>query len=135
MKMKSKSGLGVALLVLVAGCGTEAPSADNQALASEQNIADNGMIVDPEIPNRAVAANGTAAVEPEIDPARTNEPAAVKVAPVPPAAPKAPPKAKTDAPKAKADAPKAAPKTAPKAEPSPPTKAECLPEHRAAGHC
>ena len=104
MKTRSKLGLGVTLLVLVAGCGTETPSPDNQALANEQNIADNGMIVDPEIPNAAVEANGTAAVEPEVEPAGTNEPAAVKVAPVPPAAPKAPPKAKTDASNANADA-------------------------------
>ena len=124
MKTKSKLGLGVALLVLVAGCGTETPSADNQALANEQNIADNGMIVDPEIPNAAetiVAATEGSAAEP------VGKPMPVKIAPVPPAAPKA----KADAPKAKADAPKAAPK----AEPSPPSKAECLPEHRAAGHC
>ena len=127
MKTKSNLGLGVALLVLVAGCGTETPSVDNQALANEQNIADNGMIVDPEIPNAAVEANGVAAAEPEIEPASTNEPAAVKVAPPPPPpAPKAAPRA---------DAPKAAPKAAPKPEPSPPPKAECLPEHRAAGHC
>lgn len=134
MKTRSKLGMGVALLVLVAGCGAETHSADNHASANEQNIA-NGMIVDPEIPNVAVAANGTAAVEPEVEPAGTSGPAAVKVAPVPPAAPKAPPKVKADAPKAKADAPKPAPKAALKAEPSPPTKAECLPEHRAAGHC
>ena len=126
MKAKSKLGLGVALLVLVAGCGTEAPSVDNQALANEQNIADNGMIVDPEIPNAAAEANGVAAVEPEVEPAGTNEQAAVKVAPVPPPPSKAPPKA---------DAQKATAKAAPKPEPSPPPKAECLPEHRAAGHC
>ena len=128
MKTKSKMGLGVALLVLVAACGTETPSADNQALANEQNIMDNGMIVDPEIPNAAAVTNGAAAVEPEVEPAGTNEPAAVKVVPAPPPSPKT-------LPKAKADAPKAAPKTAPKPEPSPPPKAECLPEHRAAGHC
>jgi hypothetical protein len=125
MKTMSKLGVGVALLTLVAGCGSEAPSADNQALANEQNIMDNGMIVDPEIPNAAAVTNDAAA-EPEIEPASKNEPAAVKVAPLPPPAPKAAPKA---------DAPKAAPKAAPKPEPSPPAKAECLPEHRAAGHC
>lgn len=60
-------------------------------------------------------------------PAATNGPAATKIAPVPPkAAPKAAPKT---------TAPKAAPKATPKAEPSPSPKAECLPEHRAAGHC
>ncbi|HEX8225981.1 MAG TPA: hypothetical protein VF605_19415 [Allosphingosinicella sp.] len=127
MKTISKMGLGVALLALATACGTETPSADNQALANEQNIIDNSMIVDPEIPNAAAATNGAAAAEPEVEPAGTNEPAAVKVAPVPPP-PKAPPKAK-------ADASKAAPKAAPKPEPSPPPKAECLPEHRAAGHC
>ena len=59
-------------------------------------------------------------------PAR-NEPAATKIAPVPPrAVPKAAPKAA---------APKAAPKAPPKSEPSPQPKADCLPEHRAAGHC
>ena len=128
MKTISRLGLGVALLALAAACGTETPSADNQALANEQNIMDNGMIVDPEIPNAAVEANGTAAVEPEVEPAGTNEPSAVKVAPVPPPPPKA-------RPKAKADAPKAAPKATPKPEPSTPPKTECLPEHRAAGHC
>lgn len=124
MKTRSRLGMGVAMLVLVAGCGTETPSADNQPSANEQNIADNGMIVDPEIPNAAVEANGAAAVEPEVKPTGTSEPAAGKVAPVPP-----PPA------KAKTDAPKAAPKATPKPEPSQPPKAECLPEHRAAGHC
>jgi outer membrane biosynthesis protein TonB len=131
MKTISKLGLGVALLAITAGCGTEAPSHDNHAAANELNIGDNGMIVDPEIPNAAVQTNVAAAPEPEVEPAGTNEPVAVKIAPVPPAPPKAPPKAKADAPTAKADAPKAAPK----AEPTPPAKAECLPEHRAAGHC
>lgn len=64
-------------------------------------------------------------------PAATSEPPATKIAPVPP---KAPPKA-APKPAPKADTPKAATKAAPKAEPSPPAKAECLPEHRAAGHC
>lgn len=123
MKTKSRLGLGVALLALLAGCGTETPSTDNQALANEQNLADNGLIADPEIPNAAAEANGAAAVAPEVEPASTNEPAAVKVAPIPPPA------------KARADAPKAAPKAAPKPEPSQPPEAECLPEHRAAGHC
>jgi outer membrane biosynthesis protein TonB len=125
MKTISKMGLGAALLVLVSGCGTETPSTDNQALANEQNIMDNGMIVDPEIPNAAAVTNGAA--KPDIEPASTNEPAAVKAPPPPP-----PPAPK---PAPKADAPKAAPKVAPKPEPSPPAKAECLPEHRAAGHC
>lgn len=126
MRMISKLGLGVALLTLVAGCGSEAPSHDNHAAANEQNVVDNGMIVDPEIPNAAAVTNAAAAAaEPEIEPASTNEPAAVKVAPPPPA-PKSEPKA---------DAPKAAPKAAPKPEPSSPPKTECLPEHRAAGHC
>ncbi len=128
MKTMSKLGLGAALLTLVAGCGSEAPSHDNHAAANEQNIIDNGMIVDPEIPNTAVQANAAVAPELAVEPAVTKEPAAVEVAPVPPAAPKTPPKAK-------AEAPKAAPKAAPKPEPSPPAKAECLPEHRAAGHC
>ncbi|HEX8483296.1 MAG TPA: hypothetical protein VF650_15470 [Allosphingosinicella sp.] len=131
MKTISKLGLGVVLLVLTAGCGSEAPSHDNHAAANEQNIVDNGMIVDPEIPNAAVQTNVATAPEPEVEPAVANEPAAVKIAPAPPAPPKAPPKAKADAPKAKAEAPKAAPKS----ESSPPAKAECLPEHRAAGHC
>jgi outer membrane biosynthesis protein TonB len=131
MKTISKLGLGVVLLALTAGCGSEAPSHDNHAAANEQNIVDNGMIVDPEIPNAAVQTNVAAAPEPEVEPAAANEPAVVKVAPAPPAPPKAPPKAKADAPKAKAEAPKAAPKS----ESSPPAKAECLPEHRAAGHC
>jgi outer membrane biosynthesis protein TonB len=131
MKTISKLGLGVALLALTAGCGSEAPSHDNHAAANEQNIVDNGMIVDPEIPNVAVQTNVAAAPEPEVEPAATDEPAAVKIASMPPTAPKAPPEAKADAPKAKAKAPKAPPK----AEPSPPEIAECLPEHRAAGHC
>lgn len=127
MKTTFKLGLGVALLSLAAGCGSEAPSHDNHAAANEQNIVDNSMIVDPEIPNAVVQTNVAAVPEPALEPAVTKEPAAVKTAPPPPpAAPKAAPKA---------DAPKAAPKVAPKAEPSPPTKAECLPEHRAAGHC
>ena len=127
MKTMSKLGLGVALLTLVAGCGSEAPSHDNYPAANEQNIIDNGMIADPEIPNAAVQTN-VAASELAAKPAVTKEQAAAKIAPVPPGAPKAPPKAK-------ADAPKAAPKAAPKPEPSLPAKAECLPEHRAAGHC
>ena len=131
MKTISKLGLGVALLTLAAGCGSETPSHDNHAAANEQNIVDNGMIVDPEIPDAAVQTNAAAAPEPEVEPAAANKPPAVKIAPVPPAPPKVPPKAKADAPKAKAEAPKAASK----AEPSPPAKAECLPEHRAAGHC
>jgi hypothetical protein len=131
MKTISKLGLGVALLALSAGCGSEAPSHDNHAAANEQNIVDNGMIVDPEIPNAAVQTNVATAPDPEVEPAATDVPAAVKVAPAPPAPQKALPKGKADAPKAKAEAPKAAPK----AEPSPPAKAECLPEHRAAGHC
>ena len=127
MKTISKLGLGVALLTLVAGCGSEAPSHDNHLAANEQNVVDNGMIVDPDIPNAAVQTNVVAVPEPAVEPAVTKEPAAVKAAPPPPpAAPKAAPKA---------DAPKAAPKVAPKPEPSPPAKAECLPEHRAAGHC
>ena len=130
MKTISKLGLGVALLALTAGCGSEAPSHDNHP-ANEQNVVDNGMIVDPEIPNAAVQANVAAAPEPEVEPAAASEPSAAKIAPVPPAPPKAPPKAKADAPKAKSEAPKAAPK----AEPAPAAKAECLPEHRAAGHC
>jgi outer membrane biosynthesis protein TonB len=133
MKTISKLGLGVALLALTAGCGSEAPSHDNHSAANGQDIVDNGMVVDPEIPNAAVQTNVAAAPEPEVEPAASNEPAVVKIAPVPPAAPKAPPKA--DAQKAKADVPKAAPKAAPKPEASPPAKAECLPEHRAAGHC
>jgi hypothetical protein len=109
-------GLGVALLSLAAGCGGGAPSHDEHAAANEQNIADNGMIVDPQIPDAAVQTNVAAVPEP-----------AVKVAPPPPRpAPKAAPKA---------DAPKATVKAAPKPEPSGPAKAECLPEHRAAGHC
>lgn len=131
MKTISKLGLGVALLALTAGCGSEAPSHDNHAPANGQNIVDNGMIVNPEIPNAAVQTNAAVAPAPEVEPATTNEPAAIKIAPVPPAPPKAQPKAKADAPKAKADAPKAALK----AEPAPPAQAECLPEHRAAGHC
>ena len=131
MKTISKLGLGVALLALTAGCGGEAPSHDNHTAANELNIVDNGMIVDSEVPNAAVQTNVSAAPEPEVEPADTKEPAAVKIAPAPPAAPKVPPKAKADAPKPKAEAPKAAPK----AEPSPPAKTECLPEHRAAGHC
>jgi outer membrane biosynthesis protein TonB len=126
MKTTLKMGLAVALLSLVAGCGSEAPSHDNHAAGNEQNIVDNSMIVDPEIPNAAVQTNVAAVPEPAVEPAVTKEPAAVKAAPPPPAAPKAAPKA---------DAPKAAPKVAPKPEPSPPAKAECLPEHRAAGHC
>ena len=101
MKTIAKLGLGAALLALAAGCGSETPSSDNQALANEQNVVDNGLIVDPEIPNAVVATNGAAAAEP----AATNEPDAVKVAPVPPAAPKAPPKPKADAPKPKAPPP------------------------------
>lgn len=127
MKTTLRLGLRVALLSLVAGCGSEAPRHDNHAAANEQNIVDNSMIVDPEIPNAAVQTNAAALPEPAVEPAVTKEPATVKVAPPPP-----PP-----APKAasKADVPKAAPKVAPKPEPSPPAKAECLPEHRAAGHC
>jgi hypothetical protein len=128
MKAISKLGLGVALLSLVAGCGSEAPTNDNHAVANEQNIVDNGMIVDPEIPNAAAQTNVAAVPEPAVEPAVTKEPAAVKAAPPPP-----PPPAPKAAPKT--DAPKAAPKAAPKTEPSPPPKAECLPEHRAAGHC
>ncbi len=126
MKTISRLGLGVALLSLVAGCGSEAPSHDNHAAANEQNISDNGMIVDPEIPNAAVQTNVAAPVEPAVEPAAAKEPAAVKAAPPPPPASKPAPKA---------DAPKAAPTVVPKAEPSPPAEAECLPEHRAAGHC
>lgn len=122
MKTKAKLGLGAALLVLAAGCGSEVPSADNQALANAQESVDNGMIVDPEIPNAAVEANGAAAVEPGVEPAGANPPAAVKVAPAPP--PKVPPKAKAEAPKAP-----------PKPEPVPAPKEECTAEHRAAGHC
>lgn len=134
MKTMSKLGLSVALLTLAAGCGSENASHNNHSAANEQNIADTGMIVDPEIPNAPAEANGTAAVEPEVGPAGTSEPALVKVAPSPPPAPKAAPKA--DAPKAAPKAaPKVAPKASPKVEPSPPPKAECLPEHRAAGHC
>lgn len=109
MKTISKLGLGVAMLALVAGCGTETPSADNQASANEQNIVDNGLIMDPEIPNAAVETNVAAAAEPAAEPAATTEPAAVKIAPVPPAAPKAPPKAKAEAPKPKAAPPAADP--------------------------
>lgn len=127
MKTMSKLSLGVVLMALMAGCGSENASHNNHAAANEQNVIDNGMIVDPEIPNAAAVTNGATDVEPEVERAGTNEPAAVKVAPAPPP-PKAPPKAK-------ADAPKAAPKAAPKPEPAPPAKAECLPEHRAAGHC
>lgn len=132
MRTISKMGLGVAVLTLVAGCGSENASHNNHAGASEQNMAENGMIVDPEIPNAAAATNDAAAAEHEVEPASTKQPAAVK-APSPPP-PKAAPKA--DAPKAVPKvAPKAAPKAAPKPEPSTPPKAECLPEHRAAGHC
>ncbi|HEX8623657.1 MAG TPA: hypothetical protein VF782_01120, partial [Allosphingosinicella sp.] len=99
MKTISKLGLGVALLALTAGCGSEAPSHDNHA-ANEQNVVDNSMIVDPEIPSAAVQANVAAAPEPEVEPAATSEPAAVKIAPAPPAPPKALPKAKSEAPKA-----------------------------------
>lgn len=126
MKTMSTLGLGVALLTLVAGCGSEPASDDNHAAANEQNVIGNGMIVDPEIPNAAAVTNDGAPAEPKIEPASTSEPAAVKVAPPPPPTPKAAPKAA---------APKAASKAAPKPEPAPPPKAECLPEHRAAGHC
>ena len=47
----------------------------------------------------------------------------------PSVAPKATPARRADQPK------QATPRPAPKAEPAPPAKAECLPEHRAAGHC
>ena len=125
MKTISKLGLGVAALTLVAGCGSETASHNNHAAANEQNVVDNGVIVEPEIPNAAAVTNESAVAEPAVEPASRNEPAAVKVAPPPPA-PKAAPKA---------EAPKAAPKAEPKPEPAPPPKEECLPEHRAAGHC
>lgn len=104
MNTISKSGVGAALLALTAGCGSETPSADNQAFANGQTAVENSMIVDPEVPV-AVDANGAAAAEPASEAAATNEPAAVKIAPVPPAAPKAAPKAKADAPKPKAPPP------------------------------
>lgn len=40
-----------------------------------------------------------------------------------------------EAPAPRPERPKVAPRPAPTPEPSPPPKAECLPEHRAAGHC
>lgn len=99
MKTISRLGVGAALLALVAACGTESTPADNQGLANEQNIVDNGIVVDPEISNAASAA------EPAAEPAGADEPDAVKVAPVPPPAPKAPPKAKAEPPKPKAPPP------------------------------
>jgi uncharacterized protein (DUF305 family) len=54
---------------------------------------------------------------------------AAPVARQPNAAPKAAPPRRAEQPR------QATPRPAPRAEPSPPQKAECLPEHRAAGHC
>ena len=105
MKTIVKLGLGLALLTLAAGCGTETPSAENQALANEQNIVANSLIVDPEIPNAAVETNGAAVAPPAAEQAGADERDAVKVAPAPPPAPKAPSKAKAEAPKPKAPPP------------------------------
>ena len=94
-------------------------AAENLSADFVTNEMDNGF-------NAAAEATDTS-VTPPAPAAAKEEPAATKIAPAPPkAAPKAAPKA---------DTPKAAPKTTPKAEPAPPPKAECLPEHRAAGHC
>lgn len=67
-------------------------------------------------------------------PAEGNTTAAAPAAPAPAArrpnaAPKAPPAPRREQPK------QATPRPAPTPEPSPPSKVECLPEHRAAGHC
>jgi len=67
-------------------------------------------------------------------PAEGNTTAAAPAAPAPAArrpnaAPKAAPAPRREQPK------QATPRPAPTPEPSPPPKAECLPEHRAAGHC
>ena len=79
MKTMSKLGLGVAVLALVAGCGSETPSHNDHAAANEQNIIDNGMIVDPEIPNAAAVTNGVAPAEPARgqDPVQPSRPVAV----------------------------------------------------------
>lgn len=67
-------------------------------------------------------------------PAEGNTTAAAPAAPAPAArrpnaAPKAAPAPRREQPK------QATPRPVPTPEPSPPPKAECLPEHRAAGHC
>ena len=111
----------------LAGCSGGEEGANNAAAnMAAENVAIDPIMNDMENASIAVADAPETTATPSA-PAAKDEPAATKIAPVPPkAAPKAAPKA---------DAPKAAPKATPKAEPTPPPKAECLPEHRAAGHC
>lgn len=68
MKSISKMALGASLLALLAGCGSETPSADNQAAPNEQSAMGNEMTADPSNPygqaemqmhERMMAAVGT----------------------------------------------------------------------------
>ena len=68
MNAISKMALGASLLALLAGCGSEAPTADNQAAPTEQSAMGNEMMADPSNPygqaemqmhERMMAAAGT----------------------------------------------------------------------------
>ena len=106
----------------LAGCSGGEEGADNAAA----NMAADNFGVDA-VTNEMNDSSNAAARAPDATAAPAasaakDEPAATKIAPVPPRA--------VPRPAPKADAPKA-----PRAEPAQPPKEECLPEHKAAGHC
>jgi len=132
MKRFTNMLVGTGALALAACSGSDEGSNTTAANAAAENVAANVIFDDANSFGNVDGAAPAGAEEAEDNTMATTRSAPAAQAPAarrPNAAPKAAPAPPAKQPK------QTTPRPAPRPEPSPPPKAECLPEHRAAGHC